>query len=272
MKNYALEDLISQVHKNKSVNYTFDLSYHKIIWLSDDIFRIKNYESPIVMGRKSKGGRRKKFLDWSGDDVEINLENRKSTELKIIKTIYGLANKNFTCGDRFITFTPAERILDVKIANKYWDRFIKRMKRRYGDFKYLAVIQFQDEKADNHRVHYHVLMNLDFIEWKDLLQIWGKGKGSVWITDIYHVDNLGAYLLHYMGKTVGDARLYGNKAYLCSKGLKRPEEKNLTDDEYSEIEKKFDLINRKPAVKKGYSTENYGWVDEMEFNLKRGLI
>jgi hypothetical protein len=96
------------------------------------------------------------------------------------------------------------------------------------------------------------------------------GKGPVYINKIYHVDNLGAYLLRYMGKSVSDERLFGNKAYLCSKGLKRAKIEYLNDNEFIEFMKKYDLGSRKPAYSpKGYQTENYGWVTEAEYNLKR---
>lgn len=44
----------------------------------------------------------------------------------------------------------------------------------------------------------------------------------------------------------------------------------LKDNEFKEFMKKYDLENRKPAyIPKGYQTENYGWVDEIEYNLNR---
>jgi len=271
MKKYGLENLISQVRDNNNINYSFNVSNYKIIWYSDNIFRIKNYEVPVVYGFKGAGGRIKKWYSPFDDEEVIDLDIRKKTEYKIIKTVYGLANKNFNNqGSKLVTLTPAEKIIDVQEANKYFEKFIKRMKHHHGNFIYLAVIQFQDKKADNHRIHYHMLWDLPYIPQKELLEIWGHGLGSVDIRKIYSVDNLGAYLLRYMGKSVGDARLYGNKAYLCSKGLKRPLEKFLTDDEFKEIYKKYDLKNRKSSIKpKGYQTENYGWVTENEYNLKR---
>jgi hypothetical protein len=57
---------------------------------------------------------------------------------------------------------------------------------------------------------------------------------------------------------------------LCSKGLKRARVEYLPDREFKEFVEKYDLDNRVPAYKtKGYQTENYGWVDEMEYNLNR---
>ena len=95
-------------------------------------------------------------------------------------------------------------------------------------------------------------------------------KASVFIKRIYNVDNLGAYLLKYMGKGVSDSRLFGNKAYLCSKGLKRARVENLSEDEYMEFLKKYNVENLKPSyIVKPYDSENYGLIKEVEYNLKR---
>jgi hypothetical protein len=274
MKNYALDKIICQVRQrelagSQNENYDFDLCYHKIIWYSDSIFRVKNYEFPIVYNFKGSGGRQStKYKNIFGGDEVFSEIIRKKTEYKIRKTVYELANCNFNQNSRFVSLVPAENITEAQEANKYFRDFIQRMKYKFGDFDYLAVIEFQ--KLHREAVHYHVLWNLDYVKQEKILKIWGDGKGSVYINKIYHVDNLGAYLLRCMGKSVGDPRLFGNKAYLCSKGLKRAKVQNLNNDAFKEFVKKYDLENRKPAYKiKGYQTENYGWVDEMEYNLKR---
>jgi len=178
----------------------------------------------------------------------INEEIRKKTEHKIRKTVYELANVNFSQNSRFVSLVPAENVTDVQEANKYFKKFIKRMKYKFGDFDYLAVIEFQ--KLHSEAVHYHVLWNLDYISQKKILKIWGDGRGSVYINKIYHVDNLGAYLLRCMGKSVGDPRLFGNKAYLCSEGLKRAKVEYLNDNQFKELIKEYDLENRKIAYEK----------------------
>jgi len=73
-----------------------------------------------------------------------------------------------------------------------------------------------------------------------------------------------------VGKGLSDSRLFGNKSYLCSKGIKRAQIENLNDEQFKEFIKKYDLENKKIAYQpKGYQTENYGWVTEIEYNLKR---
>jgi hypothetical protein len=281
MKNYGLENLKSQIasregKKNESNRYDIEVSNYKITWYGEHIFRVKHYEIPIFHGFKSGHGRTKKVDDFLENEFEggivINQDERKRTEYKIINMIYALADLNFDCDDKFITLVPDVKILDIIEADKYFKKFIQRMKQRKGNFKYLAVIQFQDKSPDNHRVHFHMMWDLQYIPQEDLLQIWGAGKGSVFINKIYDVDNVGAYMLGYMGKSIGDTRLYGHKAYLCSKGLKRPESSYLTDDKFIEFSKKYDLENRKTSYeKKPYESENNGLITEVEYNLKRGV-
>jgi hypothetical protein len=286
MKNYVLDNLKSKVDwldrlgidglgefygHEKTNQYDFELCYHKIIWLNDYIFRVRSYEFPVFFGFKGVGGRHKKDDDPFGDDEIVNKEVRKRTEYKIRKTVYQLANMNFNQDSRFVSLVPAENIADVQEANKYFKKFIRKMKRKFKNFKYLAVIEFQ--KLHREAVHYHVLWDLDYIKQKKILKVWGDGKGSVFIRRIYNVDNLGAYLLKYMGKCVSDARLFGNKAYLCSKGLKRARVENLSEDEYTEFLKKYDVVNLKPCyIEKPYNSENYGLITEVEYNLKRAKL
>lgn len=84
------------------------------------------------------------------------------------------------------------------------------------DFKYLAVIEFQERGA----IHYHIICNLPYVPHKELQELWGNG--IVWINCIQNADNVGAYVVKYMTKDTADKRLQNHKGYLCSKGLKRP--------------------------------------------------
>jgi len=93
MKNYVLDNLRKQVqyreaHGIKNDKYDIEIYYHKIIWFSDYIFRVRNYEIPVFSGFKGVGGRSKKVYDPFDDDEIINKEVRKKTEYKIRKKVY----------------------------------------------------------------------------------------------------------------------------------------------------------------------------------------
>lgn len=127
----------------------------------------------------------------------------------------------------FATFTFAEEIIDPKITNKIFSKFIKRLNYEIGYdkksfLKYVTVIEFQDFSRDG-VVHYHtIFFNLPFIIKNLLAEIWGQG--FINIHKIDHVDNAGAYVSKYMSKHFEDDRLDGLKRYFSSKGLLKPRE------------------------------------------------
>ncbi|MEI7498705.1 MAG: hypothetical protein WCK11_05520 [Candidatus Falkowbacteria bacterium] len=116
----------------------------------------------------------------------------------------------------FLTLTFKENLGDLKAANKLFHNFIKRLKRRYPDLKYLAVPEFQKRGA----VHYHVLLNLDFVAFTEMAKIWGHGY--IDIHKIRHVKNLGLYISKYIGKDLFDRRYFGMRKVLYSRNLDRP--------------------------------------------------
>ena len=114
------------------------------------------------------------------------MENRRGNMQKARNRLRRLITANFDEHSKFITLTFKENLTDVKKANYEYMKFIQRLRYRYGDFKYIAVIEFQKRGA----VHYHMISNLPYIDNSKLCEIWGQG--FVKINDIRHVDNVGA--------------------------------------------------------------------------------
>jgi len=118
----------------------------------------------------------------------------------------------------FVTLTFADNITDLRTANGHFRNFVRRFKRDIGfSPQYLCVPEFQKRGA----VHYHVVFfNLGFFPVRRLRNIWSWG--SVDIEKIDHPDNVSAYITAYITKENMDSRLFGEKAYFCSRGLLRP--------------------------------------------------
>jgi hypothetical protein len=115
----------------------------------------------------------------------------------------------------FITLTFAKNLKDIKIANKFFQSFIKKMKKIYPDFKYIAVPEFQKRGA----VHYHLLCNInDYLPNKSLAKIWNHG-----FVNIKKVKNskIDTYLSKYLTKDI-DNRLFGHRLYLYSQNCIKP--------------------------------------------------
>lgn len=221
------------------------------------VIEVYEYERPAWFDFEGRGGRRRE----DEPESERAAEYRWRTCRKARGMIRRLCLANFDNHSKFVTLTFAENMTDIDKANRLFKQFIQRMRYRYGSFKYVAVIEFQDRGA----VHYHMMSDLPYIPKDELAAIWRHG--FVRINDISSVDNVGAYMVKYMMKDVHDVRLKGRKAYLTSRGLEKPVE--LRGDEALQVVGMYDLENRKKVFATEYESEHNGIIRYSEYNLKR---
>lgn len=229
--------------------------------VTGDIIEVTRYEKLNVKG----GGSR----DGEGRDRD---ENYKKTQRRRKNTIRQLICMNFDRGSKFVTLTFDNKrdfdIKDVKQCNQAYDHFIKRLRRKFPELKYLSVVEFQD-KNDRGAVHYHMICNLPYIKKSELAEIWGNG--FIQINAIDHVDNIGAYVVKYMNKDIDDKRLQGLKAYNCSKGLQKPVEFKSWDEtvrnDYWEVKAATEKLS--PSYATTYESENAGHIEYIQYNLQR---
>lgn len=215
---------------------------HCKIVISGNVLEVYRYEKKPASGGAGRDDGRSESLkelreflgisdgkEWIDEEPELNeygkflegVKEKQREERNLMRSklqLRRLINANFDEGSKFYTFTFADNVTDLDAANKEWDKFIKRMRRRFDGFKYVAVIEFQKRGA----VHYHMIADLPYIKTKEIAEIWGNG--FVKANRIKHVDNVGAYVIKYMSKDLQDERLVGRKAYQCSKGLDKPQE------------------------------------------------
>lgn len=121
---------------------------------------------------------------------------------------------------KFVTYTFGKEILRLKDANVYWSEFVKRMNRKYGRLKYLAVPEFQPISG---RVHYHVIyFNMPFLPKikTRLADLWGNG--FVKVIAIKKIQRVSLYVSKYIQKGLSDPRSRGMKSFFCSRGILRP--------------------------------------------------
>lgn len=236
---------------------------------------VYSYEKPV----KYDFQKRKDSQEDENPSDEFKNKSTREVEKRVFsgrrarQNIRRLALVNFsnTEKSKFITLTFADTnkfdITNVEDTNKEFKKFIQRMRRRYGNFKYLAVIEYQDKNGRG-AVHYHMLSDLPYIPNDELNKIWRNG--FVKINQIKHIDNIGAYIVKYMGKESYDGRDYrldGKKLYLTSKNLKRS---MVFRGEYAKsIIRKLDLFNKKEVFTNEFDSEYHGKVIYREYNLKR---
>jgi len=227
-------------------------------WIQDYIAEVRDRDLldtlQIASERGADGREMQRILDVHYGRADRNITRTRNM-------VRRLALANFDSGSKFITFTFAENIKEVAEANLYWRRFMQRMRRKYGAFKYMSVIEFQQRGA----VHYHCIWNLPYIKKSELAGIWGNG--FIKINRIEHVDNVGAYIVKYMTKDLMDSRFVSQKAYQCSKGLERPLE--LRGEEAERVIAMYELGQKKAVFESSYTSEYLGLISYHEYNLKR---
>lgn len=135
-----------------------------------------------------------------------------------------LMDQNFTKGHKFITLTYEKEDVSLDESAIDYENWVKRMRERYNDFKYLAIRSFQQRQT----IHYHLLADLPTIPRKELKDgtfrdIWGHG--SVEYKQIYFLNmvesrnRLKLDMLRNLRAFKADVRSYGKRLFLQSKNL-----------------------------------------------------
>lgn len=218
------------------------------------VIEVYRYEKPTISEYKGNGGRTKETSERA---EEHRKNSSKATRNRVRRQVLA----NFDERSKFITLTYKDNVTDLEVTNRDFKRFIQRLRYRYGGFKYLAVIEFQERGA----IHYHMISNLPYIENNKLAELWGRG--FVKINDIRHVDNVGAYMCKYMLKNVQDERLKGNKAYLSSRGLDK--EIVYRGEDARRVLKALEIDKKEKVFTNSYESEHNGLIEYEEYNMKR---
>lgn len=173
-------------------------------------------------------------------------EIRQGNKNRSYQLLVDYAIENMKHWKSFVTLTFKENITDLNVANRKFNIAMKKIRRKYKNFMYLGVPEFQKRGA----VHYHLLTNLDpnseFIpkqfnkaiydpnskttknlEYYDL-PWWSHGYSSAFdlsLTDEHF--SVAAYMTKYFYKDI-DNRLWGRNKVLKSNNLAVPNEKTYT--------------------------------------------
>lgn len=236
-----------------------DNFYEKIL-VTQGIVEVWRYQKLNTKG----GGAR----DGDGEHHESNYKQRQKHRRNRIRQ---LVCTNFDSGSKFVTLTFNDSqefdIKNVKSCNKYFMKFILRLRYRYPELRYVAVIEFQDKNGRG-AVHYHMICNLPFVKKSELQEIWGAGY--VKINAIDKVDNVGAYVVKYMCKDTEDKRLCGQNAYLHSRGLQEPVEVCTWKGDTEQWRQLHEALQSEtPSYSAKYESEYAGKIEYMQYNLNR---
>lgn len=156
------------------------------------------------LGRKSAPGRRGKLVS-----SEFTRQARK--------IIRRAVESRVTAFKLFITLTFDPKIskldesgrVDQNYAKEKIKRFLNTIKKRYDRMaektgkdhwrlSYIWVAEIQEKKTKN--IHFHILVDRDFIDVKYLVKIWGQAANSVNVKKLNDQDHAANYMLKYMKK------------------------------------------------------------------------
>jgi hypothetical protein len=268
-------------------------AYKGKVTVAGNVVHVARYEEPVVAGwkRRERIGSAKEVMGEMRKDRRKRNERRAGLRAK--RKLMDLVRANAAhewrdhegrpCTVKFLTLTFAENVQDLEWANKEFKKFIKRLNyavtgKKKAFLEYVAVVEFQKRGA----VHYHVMFfNMPYVDVKEVIApVWGHG--SVKINKVDEVDDLGAYMAKYMGKTFDSdddddpppgggggkkRRDKGKKRYFASRGLIRPKEMEVQTDE--ELDQLAASLAPYKTFEREYQTEYFGNVVYTQYNMKR---
>lgn len=235
--------------------------YYEKIVVTKGIVEVRRYENLNVTG----GGARK----GDGEDREHNYSQQQRKRRNMIRQ---LVCANFDSGSKFITLTfnndQQHDLKDVQACNAYFKKFVQRVRWKYPDFKYVAVIEFQDRNGRG-AVHYHMICNLPYVDHTQIASLWAGG--FIKINRIDKVDNVGAYVVKYMTTDMDDLRLMAQNAYLHSKGLEKPREVCTWNvEQRQEWQELHDALEKEtPSYAATYESDVAGHMEYRQYNFNR---
>lgn len=241
-------------------------------------------------------------LEWL---EECRKDERRSQTLRdgsnLVRQIALLNFKPETSTFLTLTFRDHLTVTGIDYSDDEFKKFFKRLRYRFKEpnMKYLAV----RELTKIGRIHYHVLVDrrlglpdmpegygrykgkdgktynnsiaheyeLDFVQDKEVEvgSVWGHG--FVDVKPLYgEIDNLGAYLVKYMTKTIALELFPGKNFYMASQGLKRPVA--IVGDKADELIEILGLRQKKEVFGNSYATEYQDMCHFKEINLRRSLL
>lgn len=135
----------------------------------------------------------------------------------------------------FFTLTFDKACMDIAGTQKYFNNFLKKIKRRYGELKYFYVIELQKERQEP-SLHIHAaIKSMDMkrfrIENDDAKALWGHGITKT--ERLYNIEKISNYFFKDFFRAK-NLKIYPKNSNICyhSTGLKPPKVEMLTMAEF----------------------------------------
>lgn len=131
--------------------------------------------------------------------------------------------------DRLLTLTYRENFTDRDEAYRHLEKFAGYMRKHFGTFPYVAVMEYQKRGA----IHFHLAITEYY--WHQIVRhYWKKATGRDGNIDLQppkkrgqkNVVNVARYLAKYMAKDMEDSPI-ASKRYSSSRGIPKPDQQTF---------------------------------------------
>ena len=136
------------------------------------------------------------------------LAQQKVNHRNTVKRVIRLINTNFTKRDIWMTLTYKTKPTEEQ-AKRDIQNFIRRLKRRKGNLKYIYVTETGEK-----RIHHHIILNIEDRDMAEGLWTLGRTNARRLQPDDYGLEGLARYITKE--KNTADKR------YTCSRNLDKP--------------------------------------------------
>lgn len=226
------------------------------------------------------------------------VETYKQNESKVLKNVATQVKRgrdiliNHFSGHQnvlFFTLTFKKAYMDMAGTQDYFNKFLKKLKRRYGKLIYFYVIELQKERQEP-SLHIHAaIKRVEYKRFKvdnpETKALWGQGSTKT--KRLYDVEKISNYFFKDFFREE-NLKIYpkGSNIYYRSKGLEPPTLETLTmseflskyeDDYYLDNSTAADVIDSKTNkimcsnVDKFFKPRKYKRKDKKKFITKRAV-
>lgn len=240
-------------------------SFVKIIKTNNHI-EVHEAQFPFILDRKPNN---KANTCSNASNKTRNKEYRYRNAKRAMDRIRRLAGGNFVVGETkhlVLTFRDGLNfdIKDISPCNKRFNSFSQKVHKKYKDFKYIKVAEFQDKNGRG-AVHYHTMCNLPFVIPEDIAKMWGYGYVKIKRPP----EDIAKYLFKYLIKNAGDERYKNKRSWSHSKNLETT--KTFYQQKANQI--RGDLCDRNlaPNYQYSYDSKFNGRIHVTEYDLNNPI-
>lgn len=216
-----------------------------------NIIKIHKYEKPVIRGYTKRNKKQETNVVLNISEEER--ENRRIKKLyKSRSDFIDIVNYNFTTKDTLITLTYEDEE-DPAVIKTNFDKFIKKIKYRFGNEIKYAYVKYKQRRGV---YHYHIVTDINFIEKDNLEKIWSYGRSQ--ISKIKNVNAIATYMANHINKETIGEKEYRARVFQTSRTCIKPnwiygeDAENILYTISSDYKEKFN---------KKYNTEMYGEMD-----------